>query len=722
MFKAIFYRTTSSYNKHKTDATVIQAHDPFDMIVLDSVDKTPGLSSEIKNVIEFSDLTAIPTNRAFIYYAANRTKYEEIINYCKTNNIKIIYDHYNKGILTVELPNRTGNYTNFETKITADLSSSVEWLEEDITQPVELSSAYTYNEHWHLSNIDAQCAWNAAAVNSSGAFNTPVVVSIIDGGVDINHPDLIGKIDSGSWNVINNNSDVSPINTYDNHSTALAGIIAGNNGNNNYTLSVTNDRVKVRVIKAFYFINPFAAAYTSLSQIVEAINRSGNGAAAVCMAFNLANYSNSVQVAITNEIESSTSCQGTVLFAAAGNNNSSTMPYPAAYEGVISVGASTVTNTKASWSNYGPDLYIAAPGVNIRTTDRTGTDGYTTSSSANPTTNADIYNTELATTLMSGTSASAAIAAGVAGMMRSVNPNLLYQEIIDIMKNTAYQGGGYDYSNGDKSVELGYGIVRMCAAVQEAIDLAVTPQGYTMDFDITSCPTTATAGNTIQVTCVADGTGPIWSDIYKIKLEYYASPTPEFVTTTATLLGFNWFSNIEDGANTLTGSVAIPNSSTMSSTNYIVVKAIAKDYCGNTLGGLINEGNDYFFYEDSAPISIQVPAPAPDLAVQIISTSISTTGVRLYRIRYTNTGSLPITTFNRTYGWVGGSSATNTQTYPGTTTTNGPLLPGQSRTITISYNPAPPQYPATYFHQINSVNSVVDANPANNYASITVTQ
>jgi subtilisin family serine protease len=721
MFKAIFYTTASSFNRYKTAANVVQAHDPFNMIVLDSVDKTPGLSSEIKNVIEFSDLTAIPTNRVFVNWGtSDPSKYEAVINYCKTNKIKIIYDHYNKGILTLELPRNT-DWVSFNDKFQTAVPL-LQWVEEDLTQPIELYAAYTYNQHWHLGNIEAQFAWDSAAANSAGASTSQVEVSIIDGGVDINHPDLVGKISSQSWNVINNNSDVSPSGIYDNHATAVAGIIAANNANSNYVLSLTNDRVKVRVIKAFYFISNGISAYQSLSQLVEAIDRAGNQAASICMAFGSPNASATIQLAITNEIERSNSCKGVVFFAAAGNMNVTSIPYPAAYEGVIAIGASTSANTKASWSNYGSGIYMAAPGVGIRTTDRTGTDGYSTSSSTNPTTNADLYNTELATTIMSGTSASVAIAAGVAGVIKSVNPNLLYQEVINIMKNAAYQGGGYDYSDGGKSLELGYGIVRMANAVDTAIELASVPEGYTMDFSVTSCPTPVIAGNTISVTCVAEGTGPIWGDIYSIKLEYYASPFPYFLTTSATLIGYNWFYNIVDGANSLTASVTLPNSGTMSSTNYLVVKAIARDYCGNELGGLINNGNDYFFYEASAPMSVQIPAASPDLAVQILSVSTTSTGMRIYTIKYTNVGVIPITSFNRSYGWIGGSSTSNTQTYPGTTTTNGPLLPGQSRTIYISYNSPAPQYPATYFHQINSVNGVADGNLVNNYASITVNQ
>lgn len=723
MYSAIFLTDKATFERVSTQSVVIDAHEPFNMVVIDSANKLTVDTRKVKKTIEFSDFTLIPTNRVIVNWgAADESKYRELTEYCKTNKIVIVYDHYNKGLLTIEIPRAYSNYEDFADKLDADLT--IEWVEEDITYRIEKSAAYTYDQHWHLGNIQASCAWMAMApwaVPTTGV-GAAVDVSIIDGGIDINHPDLIGKISSSSWNVLNDNSNVSADGIYDNHATAVAGIIAASNSNNNYVLSLTNDRIKVRVIKAFYSVSSVFVTYQSTSQLLEAIDRAGSGAHAVCMSFGGPAYSDAIQLAITNEIERSNSCKGVAFFAAAGNNNLTSLPYPAAYDGVVAIAASTNTNTKAPWSNYGSGIYMAAPGVSIRTTDRTGTSGYSTSSSANPTTNADVYNTELATTLMTGTSASAAIAAAVAGCIKSVNNQLTYQQVINIMKNTAFQGGGYNYSAGGKSQELGYGIVRLCDAVNEAIDLISDPEEYTMDLSITNSPATPIAGTSVSVTCVAEGTGPIWGDISNIKLEYYASPFPYYLTSSATLMGYSWFYNIVNGANTLTSNVTIPNSGTISSTNYLVVKAIARDYCGNELGGLINNGNDYFFYEASAPMTVQMPQASPNLAVQVLSFTISSTGVRIYKVKYTNVGTVTITSINRTYGWVGGSSQTNTLNLLGTTSTTTPMLPGQSRTLYLSYPFAPPQYPATYFHQINTVNGAPDGNPSDNYSSITVNQ
>ncbi len=57
-----------------------------------------------------------------------------------------------------------------------------------------------------------------------------------------------------------------------------------------------------------------------------------------------------------------------VLVAAAGNDNTTDMSYPAAYENVIAVGATDNNDQKASFSNYGDWVDIGAPGVNILST------------------------------------------------------------------------------------------------------------------------------------------------------------------------------------------------------------------------------------------------------------------------------------------------------------------------------------------------------------------
>jgi subtilisin family serine protease len=57
--------------------------------------------------------------------------------------------------------------------------------------------------------------------------------------------------------------------------------------------------------------------------------------------------------------------RGVILVASAGNNNTSTPQYPAAYAGVITAAATTLTDKKATFSNFGSYIVVDAPGVDI---------------------------------------------------------------------------------------------------------------------------------------------------------------------------------------------------------------------------------------------------------------------------------------------------------------------------------------------------------------------
>jgi subtilisin-like proprotein convertase family protein len=94
---------------------------------------------------------------------------------------------------------------------------------------------------------------------------------------------------------------------------------------------------------------------------------------------------------------------------------------------VIAVGASNSLDVRSSYSNFGPELTLSAPssgspGWGIVTTDRRGTNGYST----------DDY-----TKTFGGTSSATPLAAGLAALILSVNPNLTSAEVKRIMMDTA---------------------------------------------------------------------------------------------------------------------------------------------------------------------------------------------------------------------------------------------------------------------------------------------
>jgi subtilisin family serine protease len=119
-----------------------------------------------------------------------------------------------------------------------------------------------------------------------------------------------------------------------------------------------------------------------------------------------------------------------VLVASAGNNNTSVAQYPAAYSGVLGTAATTLSDTKASFSNFGVNVLLDAPGQNIM--------------SAYP---GNRYS------VVSGTSFSAPAVAGAAALVRSLRSTNVQGILIS---NSRYNG------------KLGYGRIDVLKSVQAA--------------------------------------------------------------------------------------------------------------------------------------------------------------------------------------------------------------------------------------------------------------
>jgi len=111
--------------------------------------------------------------------------------------------------------------------------------------------------------------------------------------------------------------------------------------------------------------------------------------------------------ALANAVEKATN-RGVAVVAAAGNDNGGPVEYPAAYPGVLSVGASdTQTGAFCSFSNHGDGLHMIAPGCDL--------DG------ANPISGEPDYN------YWQGTSESSAIAASALTALESYDPGIAPQ-------------------------------------------------------------------------------------------------------------------------------------------------------------------------------------------------------------------------------------------------------------------------------------------------------
>jgi subtilase family serine protease len=231
------------------------------------------------------------------------------------------------------------------------------------------------------ADIDATQAWDITRGSSS------VVVAVVDTGIDYNHPDLAANIWSNTADCNNNgidddgngyiddchgidlaNGDSNPMDDHS-HGTHVAGII-GASGNNSAGVVGVNWNVSLMACK---FISSggsgtLAAAIGCLEYVQTMKDRGVN-----IVATNNSWASNQFSQALLDAIEAHRQ-RGILFVAAAGNdafNNDTASVYPANYflPNIISVAATTRTDSLAYFSNFGRrSVHVGAPGHEILST------------------------------------------------------------------------------------------------------------------------------------------------------------------------------------------------------------------------------------------------------------------------------------------------------------------------------------------------------------------
>ncbi len=235
-----------------------------------------------------------------------------------------------------------------------------------------------------------------------------VVVAVLDTGYEGDHEDLAAVPTVNPYNSRTGSSNVTD--GYG-HGTHVAGTIAASTNNDTGVASmapgVTIMPVKVLDSNGYGYWSDFLEGVDwAVAHGADVINMSlGSGLSAK-------------QVEAWQPTFSAAWEAGTFVVAAAGNNNNSSLFYPASFANVVSVSASTNNDTKASFSNYGPAVDVAAPGVSIASTYRDGT--YWS---------------------MSGTSMATPHVAGLAALIRSVHPEFTLADVETAIKATALDLG-----------------------------------------------------------------------------------------------------------------------------------------------------------------------------------------------------------------------------------------------------------------------------------------
>lgn len=236
-------------------------------------------------------------------------------------------------------------------------------------------------QQYALTKIKAFQAWDLY----TGAPTT--VVAVLDSGFDMNHEDMASKFVAG-FDFMDN--DTNPQWVSEPHGVETSSCVA----------AATDNNKGVAAIGFNCMVMPLRVGNTGIptaNSVAGMMWAADHGAKVINMSYGGPSQSQAEKDATDYAWN-----HGLVVVASAGNSgdNGNPISYPAAYPHVISVGATDSNDQRAGFSEFGPWVSVAAPGVQVMCNQPNNTYG-----------KAD------------GTSFSSPIVAGLAGLLFSFAPN-----------------------------------------------------------------------------------------------------------------------------------------------------------------------------------------------------------------------------------------------------------------------------------------------------------
>ncbi|MEZ0095398.1 type VII secretion-associated serine protease mycosin [Streptacidiphilus sp. EB129] len=303
---------------------------------------------------------------------------------------------------------------------------------------------------WSVLDSNGQCTFPAQPIAGNPwslqrillpqlrqyATGSHVTVAVIDTGVDDSNPQLSGAVTAGP-NLLTNQGNGNPSSVVDpvGHGTMVAGIIAARPSSSTGFVGIAPDARILSIRQndgqgGGNADNLATAIDDAVAANVDVINISQD----------VATNGTPVQLTEDSKLGQAVAraiARNIVVVAAAGNENLSVRTYPAAFPGVLGVGASDRDNERADgFSETGPSVQVAAPGVDMVSTVPKG-----------------------GQCVDSGTSFAAPYVAGVAALLKQKYPSWTAAQIVARIEQTAQR------TDPGRNDFIGWGVVDPVAAV-----------------------------------------------------------------------------------------------------------------------------------------------------------------------------------------------------------------------------------------------------------------
>ncbi len=257
-----------------------------------------------------------------------------------------------------------------------------------------------FGNQYAPQQVKSDQAWNTTLGDST------VTIAVVDTGAQYDHPDLSGNFESDpGYDFVDNDTDPYPDVPQDEyHGTHVSGCAAAvvDNGTGvagQGNSSLINGRA----------LNENGSGSTA--DIADAVEWAADqGADVINMSLGGGGYTTTMKNAVSYAYDN-----GSLLVCAAGNDGTNSVSYPAAYSECMAISAVDSNENLASFSNYGSEIELAAPGVNVLSTTTQTRGSYEK---------------------LSGTSMATPVTSGVAGLTLA-QWSLTNKELRSHLKNTA---------------------------------------------------------------------------------------------------------------------------------------------------------------------------------------------------------------------------------------------------------------------------------------------